>query len=135
MIRVLVAFAALAAVVLASAPASAQSGPNVRRFNDGAYEVRFQNGCRVTYNTSGRRGGSQGCRPKQVERADRLVQQDAAAPGGGGLRLRRLNTGAGRVTFNDGCVVTYNREGRRSGSNGCRPKQVQRADRYVQANW
>lgn len=124
-----------AAAALAAAGASANDGPDVRRFSNGAYEVRFQNGCKVTYNTTGRRGGSQGCRPRQVERADRLVQEDVLAPGGGGLEFERLNTGAGRVTFNDGCIVAYDKSGRRSGSEGCRPAQVERADRHVQANW
>ncbi|MEM6440986.1 MAG: hypothetical protein AAF763_14970 [Pseudomonadota bacterium] len=130
----LIAAAALVLLALTST-AQAQSGPRVTRFDNGAYLVRFNDGCRVTYNTSGRRSGSQGCRPRQVNRADRLVQEHAASRGGGGLRLRRLNTGAGRVTFNDGCVVTYNRDGRRTDSRGCVPAQVRRADRHVQRNW
>lgn len=131
----LLKIAIIAVAALAAGTAAANDRPEVRRLHDGAYEVRYDDGCEVTYNTSGRRGGSSGCRPHQVERADRLVQEDAASHGAGGLELHRTANGAGRVTFNDGCVVTYNREGDRSGSDGCHPRQVEHADSYVQRHW
>ncbi|WP_339949526.1 hypothetical protein [uncultured Albimonas sp.] len=127
---------AAAAALLALATATpALADLKVNRHDDGAYTVRFDDGCAVTYNTTGRRSGSQGCRPKQVERADAAVQDDVHERGGGGLRFRKLATGAATVTFDDGCLVTYNKEGRRSGSQGCHPKQVARADQSAQKNW
>lgn len=106
--------------------------PNVTRFPSGTYEVRYQDNCVVTYDDSARRTGSRRCVPSQVRRADRLVQEDVKDPGGGGRRFEKLANGEARVTFNDGCVVVYDDTGRRTGSRGCRPKQVRRADRVVQ---
>ncbi|MEO0679932.1 MAG: hypothetical protein AAF192_05905 [Pseudomonadota bacterium] len=112
--------------------AQAKPRPTLVRYPSGAYEVRYVDNCVVTYDTSGRRTGSRRCIPAQVKRADRLVQEDAASRGGGGLKYRKLASGAARVTYSDGCIVTYNKTGRRSGSRGCRPKQVRRADKVVQ---
>lgn len=131
--------AACAALALSACaqpePLKAQSGggaPQVNRHANGSYTVRYDNGCIVTYNESGRRSGSQACRPGQVERADAAVQDDATTRGGGGLTVSRLDNGSATVSFNDGCVVTYNKDGRRSGSRGCVPKQVARADKAMQ---
>lgn len=118
-------------------PLKAQTGggaPRVNRLDNGAYTVRYDNGCIVTYNREGRRTGSQACRPGQVEQADLAVQRDAGSRGGGGMDVQREPNGAARVTFNDGCLVTYNRDGRRSGSRGCHPSQVERADKAIQVS-
>jgi len=109
--------------------------PNLHRHDNGSITVRYDNGCVVTYNKDGRRSGSNGCRPGQVERADTAVQEDAQAHGGGGLKFHKRKDGTARVTFNDGCVVTYNRKGDRTGSSGCHASQVERADRAAQNNW
>lgn len=133
--------AALAALALSAClpaetePLKAQPGggePRVNRQDNGAYTVRYTNGCIVTYNKDGRRSGSQACRAGQVEKADAAVQADAKSRGGGGLKVRKLKGGASRVTFDDGCVVTYNTKGRRSGSQGCHARQVARADKAIQ---
>lgn len=127
------AAAALLAVALPAAAAADE--PKVHRHDDGAYTIRYDGGCKVTYDVSGRRTGSEGCRPGQVDRADDAVQEDVHARGGGGLKFHKLSTGAAKVTFDDGCVVTYNKDGRRSGSEGCHPRQVARADKSAQKNW
>lgn len=116
-------------------PAAGGGAPVLHRHDDGAITVRYDNGCVVTYGRDGRRSGSSGCRAGQVERADTAVQEDALAHGGGGLELHKRKDGTGRVTFNDGCVVTYDRKGDRTGSQGCHPSQVERADKAVQKNW
>lgn len=122
-------------VPAASAPAPGGGMPAVSRQSNGATAVRYTNGCTVTYSKDGRRSGSQGCRPEQVERADRAVQEETSDRGGGGLNFQKLKTGAGQATFNDGCTVTYGKDGRRSGSQGCTPKQVARADKAAQQQW
>ncbi len=139
MIRALPLVAASALLALSACaqqePLKAQPGggaPQVNRHANGSYTVRYDNGCIVTYNESGRRSGSQACRPGQVERADDAVQDDSEARGGGGLTVNRHSNGSATVSFNDGCTVTYNQEGRRSGSRNCHPKQVSRADRAIQ---
>lgn len=139
MIRTFSLLAACAVLALSACaqqePLKAQPGggaPSVNRHANGSYTVRYDNGCIVTYNQDGRRSGSQACRPSQVERADSAVQADAASRGGGGMKMRRDKNGATTVTFDDGCVVTYNRDGRRSGSRGCRAAQVERADAAIQ---
>jgi hypothetical protein len=113
----------------------AQAEPRIHREPNGAARVTFPDGCVVTYNRQGRRSGSQGCLPSQVERADVAIQEAVNDEGGGGLTMRRLANGSAEVTFDDGCVVTYNREGRRGGSRGCVPRQVERADAHVQRHW
>lgn len=85
--------------------------------------------CVVTYNKDRRRSGFNGCRPGQVERADEAVQAEAHARGGGDMKLHRRSNGSARVTFNVGCVVTYNRNGERSGSEGRHSRQVARPDK------
>ncbi len=117
------------------APAPGGGEPNLHRHDNGSITVRYDNGCVVTYGKDGRRSGSTGCRPGQVERADTAVQQDALAHGGGGLKFHKRNDGTARVRFDDGCVVTYNRKGERTGSQGCHPRQVERADHAAQSNW
>lgn len=78
--------AALAALALSAClptetePLKAQPGggePRVNRQDNGAYTVRYNNGCIVTYNKDGRRSGSQGCHARQVARADKAIQQGA----------------------------------------------------------
>lgn len=123
------------AMVQREAGSGGGGAPRIAREANGAATLRFADGCVVTYNREGRRSGSRGCTPAQVQRADRAYQEDAAARGAGGLRMRRLAGGAAEVTFDDGCVVTYNRRGERTASRGCRPAQVERADRHVQRNW
>jgi len=139
MTRALPLLAATAVLALSACaqqePLMAQPGggaPQVNRLANGAYTVRYDNGCIVTYNESGRRSGSQACRAGQVDRADAAVQADADDRGGGGLTVNRHSNGSATVTFNDGCTVTYNQDGRRSGSRSCHPKQVARADRAIQ---
>ncbi|WP_143103391.1 hypothetical protein [Albimonas pacifica] len=139
MTRALPLLAAAAVLALSACaqqePLKAQPGggaPQVNRHANGSYTVRYDNGCIVTYNQDGRRSGSQACRPGQVERADSAVQAAAGAPGAGGLTVNRHRNGSATVTFNDGCTVTYNDRGRRSGSRGCTARQVERADRAIQ---
>lgn len=118
-----------------STPAPGGGEPVLHRHDNGSITVRYDNGCVVTYNKDGRRSGSSGCRAGQVERADTAVQHDAQAHGGGGLKFHKRKDGTARVTFDDGCVVTYNRKGDRTGSQGCHPRQVERADHAAQKNW
>lgn len=135
MIRLAAAFA-VAATTLAAPPASAQNEdrPLLTRADDGSFEARFAGGCRAAYDASGNRTGARGCSDIEIGNADAMVLAQVGIEGGA-LQLERTSRGGGRVTFEGGCLVTYNKTGRRSGSQGCKPQMVQRADRYVQRNW
>ena len=133
MIRLAAAFAATV-FVAHSAAAQNEDRPLINRADDGSFEARFAGGCRANYDASGNRVGAEGCSDVEVGNADGLVLNEVRIAGGA-LQLERTARGGGRVTFEDGCLVTYNNTGRRSGSQGCTPQRVQRADRYVQGNW
>ncbi|MEM1316047.1 MAG: hypothetical protein AAGI51_15930, partial [Pseudomonadota bacterium] len=120
----------------AAAPAQAQNEdrPLIERADDGAFLARFAGGCRVSYDASGNRTGAESCREIEIGNADAMVINQVRLEGGA-LTFERTSRGAGRIAYEDGCIVTYKHTGRRSGSQNCTPERVQRADRYVQRHW
>lgn len=130
----LVAAVGLAALVVGAPPALAEE-PRIEFRPNGSAIARFDDGCVVTYNRDLDRSGSQGCRPQQVQHADRAYRAAVARRGEGGLRMDRHANGSATVRFDNFCQVTYDQRGRRSGSQNCTPQQVQAADRHVQRYW
>lgn len=80
----------LVSAILAVSPATARSDKDVD-YNpqaDGGVEIKFNNGCRVTYNGNENRAGHRGsCKNKQFERADEYAasyfRDSGYNPGGG----------------------------------------------------
>jgi hypothetical protein len=117
---------------------AARGGGQVHVAPNGALRVSFGNDCVVRYDYTGRRrSSSDACSDRQVRSADDVAQSHFARRGDGfgvgrasnAPEISQAANGAIRVTFGDDCIVRYDQTGRRrSASQECSQRQVQRAD-------
>lgn len=142
----LAAIAGFFVLLLAASTASAQE---IRTMNDGQTQVRYWGGCTVYYDYAGRRINHQSCGGDQLQRADALMASRQQAYGGnwgnnygynngnygyGNYSRPRVDfdqSGYGRVTFPEGCSVSYDNSGRRISHQSCGQEQLAIADRAV----
>jgi len=117
--------------------------PQVVLRSNGEGEVRFRDGCTVTYRRNGDRDrASDSCTRDQRRDADEAMaraRREQGHGGGGGdggwkgftsaPRVTILDTGLGLATYPDGCRVDYDLRGDRTkASRNCSADQVNRAD-------
>lgn len=109
--------------------------PEIRIIGDGASEVRFRNGCVVTYNEkeSQTRSRAEGCNRDEIRRADDVIalrERDAelTAP----PQIIVVENGESEVRLSEGCVIFYNSKGSRVRTRpACRESQIRRADQEI----
>lgn len=120
-----------AAIAIVGAPADAQE---IRYLPQGEMEVHFPGPCTVYYTNRGARTHSDSsCSSGQRTVADQLVATrnygNHPGYGQGYYEYRITDIRADRVRFSDGCKVTYNGYGIRTGSSDpCNKVHRQRAD-------
>lgn len=107
---------------------------------NGRTEARYPNGCRIEYDSNGRRRGSdRACTSAQLNRADRQAARRLGSSDGWGRTgdpTFEKRDGLTEAVFPNGCRVFYDEVGRRTDSNkACTPPQVQKADRELQRIW
>jgi hypothetical protein len=121
-------------LTLVAAPAL---GQNVKTQKNGEAEVRYSDGCVVYYAKNGRRTDSRsGCSANQNRRADEAMaayrRQHGSSGDGGAPEVAVDHQGAGRVEFDSGCVVRYDRDGHRAKAlSRCTDNEIKRADRAI----
>ena len=132
--------AAVVALLMLTLVAAPALGQNVKMQKNGEAEVRYSDGCVVYYAKNGRRTDSRsGCTSSQNRRADEAMaayrrEQGFGGSGGygGAPEVAVDHQGAGRVEFNSGCVVRYDRNGHRSKTlSRCTENEIRRADRAI----
>lgn len=143
----LIAAAGIAAGLAGLAtPASAQ---DIKRGVNGNWEVHFSGPCLVGYNQSGSRiFVDRSCSGSQVRTADMMMRgrfnNNQYNPGNNGWgwgaaqpQVRINNNGWGTVNFRNGCIVTFDRQGRRiSDTRPCNSAMRAEAQRlYQQQAW